>query len=198
MQIDSGEVRVLKTLCENSLPTIKKSETKVKMENLIKKLDLMEECSIGFYVSDEDQQNIDYVMEESNKIVKEMSRTKDMSLIIEYDSLKKKAMPLLHLLGDISAKFVVNADFAKDNLKNVLTKIILELQKDNPKLSAVKAESVAKIDNRYIMAAEEYRLYKMMAETLKNRRNAFEDVYQGIVQCVSTGRNGMVIEGYQR
>lgn len=198
------EYRVIKILAEERFDKIKKKvsdkldKNYIGLKTLVDKASKIISFALGniYHVPEDKESKIDWVMKASQELGERYSKTRDMSLTFEYDRMKKENGMILFLLGDLKAEFDTNKDFAKSDLKVLLYRISEEYRKEDPKMSVTMADRKAELDNRYLLAKEEYRLYLTYANTIKTRYEVCKDLGQAILQSVSTARVGMVQESY--
>lgn len=156
-----------------------------------------DEYDLGFALNDDEKRNYEFLMDSSMSIIREYEKTKgQMSLMYQFDDLKKDASVILAMMGDMKASLCTNVDFAKNKLKMIQARIVEEIIKEQKTSNAV-AERKALIDSRLIIANEQYRLYSMYAAKIKARYETFCDAYQSIIQSVATARVGMIRDSYQ-
>lgn len=167
-----------------------------KINVMIEKCEKMENCNFKYSISPGRQTWIETVIERFNKLSERYGGTKDMSLIFEYDEMKKECQMINNYLADLKAEFEANRDAAKADLKLYLYELAEEYMKDNPSMSNTMAEKKAEMDNRYLLIKEEYRLYIKWANLVKFKQERASSLESLLMQSVSTGRTGMVRDSY--
>lgn len=209
IEISDTQVNVIQYLIEEELERQRSRANRnekniIGLENLNKRIEIAKESNrgddpydLGFSVNDMEERNIDYVMRESSECIRDYAKTKgQMSLMSEFDDIKKRAASTTAMMCDLKSNLGTNVDFAKNKLKCIYATIVEEIMREN-KTSITMAERKALIDSRYVVANEQLRVYTRYANDVKSRYEAFRDIQQSVIQSVSTARIGMIRDSYQ-
>lgn len=209
IEISDTQLNVIQYLIEEELERQRSRANRnekniIGLENLNKRIEIAKESNrdddpydLGFSVNDMEERNIDYVMKESSECIRDYAKTKgQMSLMSEFDDIKKRSSAAIAMMCDLKSNLGTNVDFAKNKLKFIYAMIVEEIIKEN-KISISMAERKALIDSRYVIANEQLRVYTRYASDVKSRYEAFRDILQSIIQSISTARIGMIRDSYQ-
>lgn len=122
----------------------------------------------------------------------------DMGMINEYDRMKKEIAVLADSIGDVEGQLRAEAEIAKRELEVILEKVKDDLIGREEVKSNAEAERRAKTDMRYSVALEDYKELVKYATVIKNKYRSLVDTRDDLRQSVSTARNSIIAEGYNK
>lgn len=172
---------------------------KLGLETVLHKLEFAINYDLGLYLRKDEVKQIDEIVSQADYILQEYGKCQgDMIHIEQYDTLKKKASPLLSTISYFFLSMDAKYEFYDKKLKSLLIKIALEIKGRGDAKSLTEAEKLALVDPRYELAISNAEEYKKQMAKLQSRYRALDKVYNGLVQSISSGRVGMVRESYQQ
>lgn len=200
MNLTSIEIAALISLVLKKLEQENINERSKKgLEGVLQKLEFAINDDIGLYLSKDDIRQIDEVVAQADYILEEYGKCEgDMIHIERYDSLKKKASPLLSTMSYFFLSMDARYEFYDKKIKSLLIKIALDIKTKGDAKSLTEAEKMALIDPRYDLAISNAEEYKKQMAKLQSRYRALDKVYNGLVQSISSGRVGMIRDSYQQ
>lgn len=137
------------------------------------------------------------VIGEANRLIKEYAGyAGDMSLINEYDRLKKELSVIQSTLGDMDGQLRSDIERAKRETEVIMDRIKIDLVDNEIAKSNADAERRARVDDRYIMAMNDYDELVKFSNVVKNKYKVVSEVHDDVRQSVSTARNSIIKEGY--
>lgn len=169
------------------------------INRLADKFKLYKDYKIGIRLNEYQNKRCLALIAEASRIVREYGKfAGDMSLINEYDRLKKESAVISDSIGDIEGQLRADLENAKKQLEIVLDRIKDDLIENDMARSLAEAERKARVDPRYESALEDYREFTKTTNVMRNKLSTMKDIHDDIRQSVSTGRNSIIKEGYNQ
>lgn len=190
------EKDVIRKLCKDYLKTHENLEDRKKdgLNEIIAKCE--NSATVVPILSEERRKYINEIVDMCRDLIQEYSdMLGDMSLVNEYDDIKKKGLILSYNLADISAELKVNTDISEYKLKSLRAEIATAFIEQGK--SVGYAENASRTDPTYLQAVEDYRVYATLSNKVKTTYAVMENLNKSVVQSISMARTGMVKESYQ-
>ena len=191
----TAQKKVIAFVCNKyieSHPSIKDSD-KDRLNQIIDE----SQSNVSEYVPLVDQGTIDEVVKLSkmtDDIISQYgSMAGDMSMIDEYDRLKKESLVLLANLADKYSVLKAHSDYADENIK-VLRAVIQKRLLESGK-SAAAADVMSRSDEEYMEALRNKHGNDLVTNMVKTKYSALDVVNKCLIQSASTARVNMVKEG---
>lgn len=197
MRITYEENELLIQIVEMLSENYEGNRERIMLAKLADKFKIYKDYKIGIRLNKEQKKRCLDLIREASRIVDEYRGLKgDMSLINEYDRLKKESSAVSDAIGDIEGQLRADVDIAKKQLDIILDRIKEDLIENEEAKSLSEADRKAKVDPRYESALEDYREFTKMTNVMRNKLNTMKDIHDDIRQSVSTARNSIIKEGY--
>lgn len=170
---------------------------RARYDSIAEKLELYQDFRLQTRLTKERRARCVELVNECRKVTQEYSKTAgDMSLIHEFDKMKKELAVLHDQIGDIEGRLRANVEFAKAELAVVFDRIKKEIIDSGDAKSNAEADRMARVDPRYMVALGDYKDYEEVANMMKNKAKTTSDTRDDIRQSISTARNSIIKEGY--
>lgn len=197
MRITYEENELLIQIVEMLSENYEGNRERIMLAKLADKFKIYKDYKIGIRLNKDQKKRCLDLIREASRIVDEYRGLKgDMSLINEYDRLKKESSAVSDAIGDIEGQLRADVDIAKKQLDIILDRIKEDLIENEEAKSLSEADRKAKVDPRYESALEDYREFTKMTNVMRNKLNTMKDIHDDIRQSVSTARNSIIKEGY--
>lgn len=199
MRITYEENELLIQIVEMLSENYEGNRERIMLAKLADKFKIYKDYKIGIRLNKDQKKRCLDLIREASRIVDEYRGLKgDMSLINEYDRLKKESSAVSDAIGDIEGQLRADVDIAKKQLDIILDRIKEDLIENEEAKSLSEADRKAKVDPRYESALEDYREFTEMTNVMRNKLNTMKDIHDDIRQSVSTARNSIIKEGYNQ
>lgn len=199
MRITYEENELLIQIVEMLSKNYEGNRERIMLAKLADKFKIYKDYKIGIRLNKDQKKRCLDLIREASRIVDEYRGLKgDMSLINEYDRLKKESSAVSDAIGDIEGQLRADVDIAKKQLDIILDRIKEDLIENEEAKSLSEADRKAKVDPRYESALEDYREFTKMTNVMRNKLNTMKDIHDDIRQSVSTARNSIIKEGYNQ
>jgi len=199
MRITYEENELLIQIVEMLSENYEGNRERIMLAKLADKFKIYKDYKIGIRLNKDQKKRCLDLIREASRIVDEYRGLKgDMSLINEYDRLKKESSAVSDAIGDIEGQLRADVDIAKKQLDIILDRIKEDLIENEEAKSLSEADRKAKVDPRYESALEDYREFTKMTNVMRNKLNTMKDIHDDIRQSVSTARNSIIKEGYNQ
>lgn len=199
MRITYEENELLIQIVEMLSENYDGNRERIMLAKLADKFKIYKDYKIGIRLNKDQKKRCLDLIREASRIVDEYRGLKgDMSLINEYDRLKKESSAVSDAIGDIEGQLRADVDIAKKQLDIILDRIKEDLIENEEAKSLSEADRKAKVDPRYESALEDYREFTKMTNVMRNKLNTMKDIHDDIRQSVSTARNSIIKEGYNQ
>lgn len=199
MRITYEENELLIQIVEMLSENYEGNRERIMLAKLADKFKIYKDYKIGIRLNKDQKKRCLDLIREASRIVDEYRGLKgDMSLINEYDRLKKESSAVSDVIGDIEGQLRADVDIAKKQLDIILDRIKEDLIENEEAKSLSEADRKAKVDPRYESALEDYREFTKMTNVMRNKLNTMKDIHDDIRQSVSTARNSIIKEGYNQ
>ena len=199
MRITYEENELLIQIVEMLSENYEGNRERIMLAKLADKFKIYKDYKIGIRLNKDQKKRCLDLIREASRIVDEYRGLKgDMSLINEYDRLKKESSAVSDAIGDIEGQLRADVDIAKKQLDIILDRIKEDLIENEEAKSLSEADRKAKVDPRYESALEDYREFTKMTNVMRNKLNTMKDIHDDIRQAVSTARNSIIKEGYNQ
>lgn len=199
MRITYEENELLIQIVEMLSENYEGNRERIMLAKLADKFKIYKDYKIGIRLNKDQKKRCLDLIREASRIVDEYRGLKgDMSLINEYDRLKKESSAVSDAIGDIEGQLRADVDIAKKQLDIILDRIKEDLIENEGAKSLSEADRKAKVDPRYESALEDYREFTKMTNVMRNKLNTMKDIHDDIRQSVSTARNSIIKEGYNQ
>lgn len=194
-----NELDVIEFLCNKRLETETSTNNIDGLNKVLQKISYIRNYDIRFKIPDDMKKNVDEVIMMLDQISDQYVGMGDMSLINEYDKMKKTVGNILGSLGDAYSQLKINASFAEQELKVIQGKVAEELMNSSEKkVSQTMAEKLCRIDDRVIRASEDLRIFQLYTAKVQYKYNMADKLFESLKQSVATARSGMVRESYNQ
>lgn len=199
MRITYEENELLIQIVEMLSENYEGNRERIMLAKLADKFKIYKDYKISIRLNKDQKKRCLDLIREASRIVDEYRGLKgDMSLINEYDRLKKESSAVSDAIGDIEGQLRADVDIAKKQLDIILDRIKEDLIENEEAKSLSEADRKAKVDPRYESALEDYREFTKMTNVMRNKLNTMKDIHDDIRQSVSTARNSIIKEGYNQ
>lgn len=170
---------------------------RIRYNDIADKLKLCQDFRLQTRLTKEKKHRCIELVNECRRVTQEYSKTAgDMSLIHEFDRMKKELAVLHDQIGDIEGQLRANVEFAKAELAVVFDRIKKEIIDTEEARSNAEADRMARVDARYMLALGDLKDYEGVANLMKNKAKTSSDTRDDIRQSISTARNSIIKEGY--
>lgn len=198
MQLNKTEVEFLKRvfgmLFENY--PIDSKEVFI-AKSIEEKADMDLDFRLPSRISNENRRKCVDLMKEIDAVVSEYaSYAGDMSLINEYDRMKKYVSAAQNRLGDMEGSVRAFSEMAAKELESAIMRIKEEILDGGDAKTNAEAERKAKIDPRLDGAVKDYKDLLELSYRLKNKYRAIDRLHDDLRQSISTARSSIIKEGY--
>lgn len=199
MWFNSSDIETIKTVLELFMANVDDPKESAKLHNIMDKCDACLSMRLSAKLSDERKARCRELVRAGSKVASEYSGyAGDMGMINEYDRMKKEAAVLADSIGDAEGQLRAEAEFAKRELEVILERIKDDVLERGEAKSNSEAERRAKTDMRYSVAMADYKELVRYATVIKNKYRGVLDTRDDIRQSVSSARNSIIAEGYNR
>lgn len=199
MRFNREELESIKTMAEMFMVNVDDPKQSARLHNIVAKCEACLDFKLRSKISPEVKKKCDYYIREGDRVSKEYNRySGDMGLINEFDALKKLVAVMADSIGDLEGRLRADSEIAKRELETILDRIKEDLLAKEEAKSVTEAERKAKNDMRYLSAVEDYRELLVYASIIKNKYRNFVDLRDDIRQSISTARNSIIAEGYNK
>lgn len=199
MRFNIDDIKTIKIMAEMFMTNIEDPKQSARIHNIIDKCDACLSFRLKSRISPERKSRCNELVRAGAKMVSEYSGyAGDMGMINEYDRMKKEIAVISDSIGDVEGQLRADAEMAKRELEVVLERIKDDILANDEAKSNAEAERKAKTDMRFTVAMEDYGELVKYATVIKNKYRSLIDTRDDLRQSVSTARNSIVAEGYNK
>lgn len=167
------------------------------MQNICDKLKVIKAFGLTVKLSPERKKRIRVLLDQASSTSLEYSQyAGDMSMINEYDRIKKEAAAITDAMGDVEGQLRADQEHAKKLLEACFDRVKQDLIDEEMAKSSAEAERKARVDDRYLCALEDYNELSKWTYTVRNKFSTLCKTREDAKQSVSTARNSIIAEGY--
>ena len=199
MRFNTKQIEMIKDVFELFIVNMDDKKSMLMAQSIIDNCDECLKFKIGTIVTDTKKRRCIELLKAASEITKEYAQyAGDMAMINEYDKLKKECAVIADSIGDVEGQLRADSEAAKRGLDVVLDRIKRDLIDRGEAKSNAEAERMARVDDRYNVAMEDYRELCSVTYTMKNKFKNLVDTRDDLRQSVSTSRNSIIAEGYNK
>lgn len=165
------------------------NETKItKLSDLQDKLQLLGENTLNTSITEQQINDVNDTLKELQDITDAYSNQVDISVLEEYDHLKKRMSTKLEFLATFKDIFIEEANYLEDTLKKEIRgRIANDIKNNDPECKSFsQADSMVEFDTRYTSLKSHVYYVKKVANNLKTKYDFYMKFWQMIFQSVST------------
>lgn len=199
MRFNSNELEMAKNAIEMFVQTVEDQKMKMLLLSFVDKCQMCIDMRLSLKMTDRLKERCDELFGTATEMIREYAGySGDMGMINEYDRMKKEVAVIADSIGDADGTMRANEIAAKRELEVIFERIKGELVDEGIVKTNAEAERKAKMDSRYIVALEDYRELLVYTGKMKNKFKSIVDTRDDLRQSVSTSRNSIIAEGYNR
>lgn len=193
------EMETAKSAMEMFLVNVDDARIRQILQGFVDKCQMCLDMKLSLTLSEKKKQRCRELVAQGSELARKFSGyAGDMGMINEFDLLKKEAVNIADSLGDTEGSLRADAEAAKRELEVILDRIKEEYISEGEVKSNAEAERKAKLDMRYTTALEDFRELTRYTYVIKNKFKNVADTRDDIRQSISTARNSIIAEGYNK
>lgn len=193
------EMETAKSAIEMFLVNVEDKKLRMVLQSFVDKCQMCIDMKLSLRLTEAKKAKYRRLVAQGSELASKYSRyAGDMGMINEFDLMKKEATNVADSLGDAEGALRADSEAAKREMEVILDRIKEELINEESVKSNAEAERRAKMDMRYTTALEDYRELLTCTYVIRNKFKNVTDTRDDIRQSVSTARNSIISEGYNK